>query len=46
MLGAGYTHFFSKNFLGKFLLNWYNYKVNENDRSDQFHLLFSVGYLF
>src|SRR5690625_207936 len=46
MLGAGYTHFFSKNFLGKFLLNWYNYKVNENDRRDQFHLVFSVGYLF
>lgn len=46
MLGVGYTHFFSKNFLSKFLLNWYNYKVNENARSDQFHLLFSVGYLF
>lgn len=46
MLGAGYTHFFSKHIQAKVLLNWYNYKVNENDRSNQFHALFSVGYLF
>lgn len=46
MLGAGYNHFFSRHIQAKALMNWYNYKVNENNRSNQFHLLFSVGYVF
>lgn len=46
MIGGGYTHYFSDRINLKLVVNWYQYQINENEHSNQYHGFISVGYLF
>lgn len=46
MLGMGYKKTFANKYGLKLNANWYRFQVAEDTKSNQFHLLLSLGYFF